>query len=238
MGGHNAPNVTMFDDDDESEYEFSDRADSDYEDTLQHSKSLTKTSVCITNGPPETNTRGSKKSTMTSGNKSGSRSSEVNTNFAKLVASHNVDTLQFHNDTGGDDLFAATFGADDDFETYEPMTLAHRPAKKPTTRISNGHVAASRPISADLNEADKELIRLKEAGEPLVKIAKALKDHHGLKYDPKSTHSRYLRLKDALAAQKDQELTLGLDTWHEGEVGDNTRPKMTHSLTLNRMKHL
>lgn len=59
---------------------------------------------------------------------------------------------------------------------------------------------------------------MREAGEPLNKIAYMLESKYKLKYFPKSIHSRYLRLKEALAAQKDEELALGLDTWHEGEV--------------------
>jgi hypothetical protein len=75
--------------------------------------------------------------------------------------------------------------------------------------------AAARPITADLDEADRCIWRMKNDGNSNSEIAVELKKL-GIHYDPKTVGTRHLRIKAAVA--RNGEMINGRQ-WNELEVG-------------------
>lgn len=101
-----------------------------------------------------------------------------------------------------------------------------RAVQKPLRFTSAGKIhASSRRISADLDEADQLILRLKTRGESNIVVAEKLKEL-GISYDPKTIGTRYMRLQKAVETNK--VMTHGRE-WTSQLVSLATENDLTHT---------
>jgi hypothetical protein len=123
-------------------------------------------------------------------------------------------TSLFHDDEG-DDFFASKAIKAEDGDEEDNVNHNHTGFKR---RVAGGRTAVSKKISADMDSEDEMIMEMREKGVSDKDIAEALTEDGRTNYNSKTIQSRYVRLKAALAAKRDELLDGDLTDWHEGEV--------------------
>ncbi|OCK76642.1 hypothetical protein K432DRAFT_408006 [Lepidopterella palustris CBS 459.81] len=120
-------------------------------------------------------------------------------------------------------LLRSTFDENSFFlleETTAPVVRSSTPALNISNhvgvrrmKVAGGHIAYSKPVTADLDSDDELMMTMKEQGYTDLQIAQRLARENRVRYDRKSVATRIYRIKNAQAERVDEMLLEGYKEW-------------------------
>ncbi|KAK5097981.1 hypothetical protein LTS08_006736 [Lithohypha guttulata] len=148
-----------------------------------------------------------------------------------------VETIDELWEEDGD--FQARDHVDIDIQGHNRLKLfTHMPANRnsyKTLKMTGGHPALAKKVTAELDSDDKLIVRMKNAKYLEKDIAQKLVDEGRIKYNAKTIGTRYARLKKKLEEKQDELLDADLSDWHDGDDDALKQAKQQADAIVDKM---